>query len=99
MGNAGCCKSKPKTIENEDVTESKRESHVAPPGNSAYQVDYIPPTNVNFVMPQGENISVGSKNPISPASIETNNKLKPDDRISGIGEVREGEVGMNNVFR
>lgn len=68
MGTLGCCKTKPKTIENVDLPAIQQETH-APPRSSAYEVDYIPPTLAHISVPQQNGVISHNGNPISPASV------------------------------
>lgn len=112
MGALGCCVRKPRTVQNQDITDSKQASHVAPPGTSAYQVDYIPPTNVNMVVAHQPEIgAVNNLVPISPASqeglmigsnynlVDANRKIKVNDASVSIGDNKEVEIGITNAFR
>ena len=40
----GCCRTRPKTVDNDDISITKHHTTLAPP-TRAYQLNYVPPTH------------------------------------------------------
>jgi hypothetical protein len=101
MGSLGCCKTKPKVVENADLPATQEENNV-PAQSSTYEVDYIPPTNGHLSVSHQAELVSNNGNPISPASGYSNthefrNKLNEGSMQNN--EIRSQELGMNNAFR